>query len=457
MPDTLDSSSIHMGSLVCKMVENHLQCIDLHTQEKKHISIDDIVCILPDSSQNQIGYRVLFLQTDSECQRDHARLESIQVASLPSKLLSRYLCTELPHHLNSRRDQKVDIHVVISTLSGTGLAKSIFQNALEPFLFHLGLTDYNVHETQSTHTIMELARLTFLARAKAGVSQTIILLSGDGGLVDLIDVFYNSAETAFVLPNIALIPTGTGNAMANSTGLLSHSTSAFTTLLQGKPVPIPSFSANFSPGARYTTDEGRGRATIGTTPKVYGAVVVSWGIHASLVADSDTAEYRKFGADRFKMAAKELLFPSSGAETHEYNGEIALFKLDQRGKPYVSVIEHSKHMYVLAVLVSSLESNFLISPQSIPLDGQLRLVHFGPIPPEEAMRLMGLAYQGGQHVHEKAVTYTQVEGLRIDFHEADEKWRRVCVDGKIIVVEQGGWVEVRKEPRRLLNLITCVS
>ena len=69
------------------------------------------------------------------------------------------------------------------------------------------------------------------------------------------------------------------------------------------------------------------------------------------------------------------------------------------------------------------------------------------------MRLMMLAYQGGQHVHDDFVTYQEVERLRIDFHEDLERWRRVCIDGKIVVVGQGGWMELCKEPRHLLNII----
>lgn len=475
MAGTSDPGHTETSRFLCGLTESGLQCRNVYTQDEILISFDDILCILPCSVEGENGYRVLFLQKCLEeacfgAGRECIRLESIQTASLPSTLLSRYLCAELPRHLGvSSSSQRTDIHVIISSGSGTGYAKNVFQDVLKPLLSFLGLTDYEVHETRSDQTITDLARSRFLELARIGISQTIILLSGDGGLADVVDAFYsgnNDSETTLPAPpSIALIPTGTGNAMANSIGLLQRPISGLMTLLRGRPVPIPVFCASFSPGSQYITKEGRTRTAIDGNytagnqyPKLYGAVVASWGVHASLVADSDTAEYRRFGADRFKMSAKELLYPSDNVGSHRYNGVITLTIVDcQTGEKYTQTMEHNEHMYILATLVPKLEKDFVISPESKPLDGRLRVIHFGPMPSDEAMHLMTLAYQGGQHVHEKVVTYTEVERLRIEFQEEDEKWRRVCVDGKIIAVQQEGWMEVRKETKQLLNLITCMS
>ncbi|OCL14666.1 hypothetical protein AOQ84DRAFT_15131 [Glonium stellatum] len=115
-------------------------------------------------------------------------------------------------------------------------------------------------------------------------------------------------------------------------------------------------------------------------------------------------------------------------------------------------------MYVLATLVGQLERGFTISPASRPLDGCFWLVHFGPVDGAEVMRIMGLAYQGGLHVKEPGVGYEEIEGLRIEFGglEEEARGRRVCVDGKIVVVEKEGWVEFRKEKRRVLDVV-CMA
>jgi hypothetical protein len=73
---------------------------------------------------------------------------------------------------------------------------------------------------------------------------------------------------------------------------------------------------------------------------------------------------------------------------------------------------------------------------------------------DEVMRIMTLAYQDGKHVQEDAVAYEEVDGIRISFEgrEDDSRWRRICVDGKIVRVEADGWVEVRRATQRVLTL-----
>ncbi|KAJ5101461.1 ATP-NAD kinase PpnK-type [Penicillium alfredii] len=420
------------------------------------IDLGDILCALPSRKSNDSGYTVLFFQRSEieSKQQDLARLMKIKIATLPTPL--SHLLTDLPDHL---RGQGSPIQVVISTRSGTGRAKAVFLKAVQPLLAYLGLDDYEVHETESAQTIIELAQSQFLERACNGVPQTIILLAGDGGVIDIVDVFYKSGRAIRMPPKIALIPCGTGNAMASSIGLRSGPLSGLTGLLWGKASTLPIFASKFSPGSQLVVDEGRQRAPIdgdsgAPSPIIYGAVVASWGLHAALVADSDTSEYRKYGSERFQMAAKELLYPSDGTETHRFKGQITLTTLDgQTGIQKQEALSETEHMYALATLVPRLEKEFLISPDSEPLSGEMRLIRFGPMSPEEAMHLMTLAYQGGRHVLEKSVTYAEVEGLRINFQEDQERWRRVCVDGKIIAVEKNGWMELCKEPRQLLDLM----
>lgn len=450
----------YLGDITCEVVADHLRCNSLQSQAEWSIPLDDVVCVLSDHERDSHGYRILFLQQGGGGGDSMSELKSVKVSDLPSAALSSYVHTESPY-LGDPSGEKVDIHVVISTQSGMGRGRDIFSCTVQPLLWHLGLDGhYKIHETQSPHTITELAQSTFLPRAQAGVSQTIVLLSGDGGLADLIDVFHHFSEEALIPPNIALIPTGTGNAMANSTGLLSHARSALMALVQGKSVPIPTFRAKFSPGAQLVVEEGRSRSPISNpvtssqSQVIYGGLVASWGLHASLVADSDTVEYRRFGPDRFKMAAQELLYPPDGTKTHRYSGIVTLTKLDHQTKTsYTEILGSGEHMYVLASLVSRLEKAFEISPASLPLDGRLNLIHFGVVPPERAMDILGQAYQNGQHVHDAAVTYTEIEGLRIDFRENLEHWRRVCIDGKIVAVEEGGWAELDREPRHQLKLL----
>ena len=176
------------------------------------------------------------------------------------------------------------------------------------------------------------------------------------------------------------------------------------------------------------------------SPILYGAVVCSWGFHATLVANSDTTEYRELGSDRFKRAANELMHPSDGSQPHRYRGRVSFRR--PGNLQYESLPNH-EHGYVLATFVSHLEKGFNISPSSTPLDGKLRLMHFGAIDGDAILDIMSQAYRGGEHVEDERVGYIRIEDLRIDFEEDDARWRRVCVDGKIVRVEEGGWVEMK--------------
>ena len=224
---------------------------------------------------------------------------------------------------------------------------------------------------------------------------------------------------------------------------------------------MPTFKVTFSPGAVLLVDEGRGTEEIPTDDDddgegkgvVRGAVVASWGLHASLVAESDTAAYRRYGSERFAMAAGELLDPADGSESHRYRGRITTFCKGKDGGEVARVWERREHMYVLVTMVSNMEAGLRISPESKMLDGQLRVVSWKPLGSGEVKRIFGMAFDNGKHVGHDDVEYEAVEGVRIEIEEAEERWRRVCVDGKIVRVPEGGWVEVRREGTEVVDLV----
>ncbi|KAL4898839.1 hypothetical protein BDW74DRAFT_164376 [Aspergillus multicolor] len=452
-PDNMPQQSHTLNNNIynnCFIVGDAVQCSGACEPSITTILVADIICILPNGDSQEI-YTILFVQKEAVPAIPLPKVERVHVKTALPTALSKFLLIDIPKHLC----YPTECHAIISTGSGTGTAQELF-NSLRQTLAWIGLDQYKVHETQSPQTITELCHSTFIPRAEAGIPQTIVLISGDGGLCDIIDSFHGTPKHIRTTPNIALFPAGTGNAMASSTGLLDHPKTAIMALLQGNPSPLPVFAATFSQGARYSHN-GQTQSTTGNNSrglKIHGSVVASWGIHAALVADSDTVEYRKFGADRFKMAAKELLFPSDGSEAHKYNGTLTLLKQDgQNRMEREIVIEHKQHVYVLATLVSNLEKEFRISPLSVPLDGSFRIVRFGPISSQRVMQLLSAAYQDGQHVRDSDVMYSEIQGFLIHFHEVNEKWRRVCIDGRVVIVEENGWMNVHKEKRSLVNIL----
>ncbi|KAF2263746.1 hypothetical protein CC78DRAFT_533751 [Lojkania enalia] len=352
-----------------------------------------------------------------------------------------------------------ETHIIVSTGSGTGKADTFFKQAVKPVLENLFPASHNsfqIHHTTSESSILDLTSNTFFPKANSGSLIRIILLSGDGGVIDLVNgLLSKPASKEYAPPQVILLPLGTANALYHSINAGTDNTWGLRFLAEdAKSHSLPIFTAVFSPGAYLLVDEARREEELPKDPEsgrkiLHGAVVGSWGMHASLVADSDTAEYRKFGIERFKMAANDALYPADGSPPHAYKAKVSVLKGDSWKQ-----LPELEHMYVLATMTSNLEKLFTISPASKPLDGSLHLVRFGPTNGNEAMRLMGLAYQGGKHVEDPAVLYEAIDGLRIEFEGREEnaRWRRICIDGKIIRVEEDGWVELKKEPRHVLDV-----
>lgn len=386
---------------------------------------------------------------------------------------------QLPDHLLlPSTDGQANVHVIISTLSGTQRAASFFEQALRPLLDQLVTTSYEVHRTESPDTISQFTRHVILPRSKQGTKQLIILLSGDGGMVDVANALRSEGMTAdgaaVAKPIVALIPMGTGNALFNSScrrrpALASASagerdgaqpasisypdnTLGLRTLILGSPQPLPTFSATFSPGSAAvfssssSTHKPFEPPAPSTSSVLHGCVLLSWCLHASLVSLSDTLQHRQKGTARFAAAAQSLLYPGDGSPTHLYRGVVSTLHFSpdhnkngggggddddsnnnnngRRAEVWRPIREsdgtvRKLHTYILATMVSNLEDRFTISPASEPLDRRLRLVSIGAVGAEELVRLLGLAYQGGKHVEDALVRYEEVEGLRIEFDEED--------------------------------------
>ena len=400
--------------------------------------------------------------------------------------------TKLPSYLLPDRQ----IHVVISTRSGSGGASEYFTSTLQPVLETHSLT-YSVHSTTSASSIIELISSNIIIAATKGSKQTILLLSGDGGPADFVntistllmrDTYDSRVGSVFVKPVIVLFPLGTANALAWSSGIAQD---PIHTMLHGQARPLPQFQASFSIGSTLVTNEGQDREDVGSNyddnaAMLYGAVVFSWGLHASLVSMSDTVEYRQHGVKRFKMAAGKLL-----EEAHQYKAHIKIrrsrysdwedlvYQRSQDAEATETSASHptNTHAYILTTLVSNLEETFCISPSSstststnpYKLSQKLRLVAIHPPQPpsttgKEMTRILTLAYQDGAHISDPSVMYEEIDGLRIEFEESDPMWRRICVDGKIIEVgteEAGGkaWAEISMLPavgmdgRRVVELV----
>ncbi|KAE8445398.1 hypothetical protein EG329_013411 [Mollisiaceae sp. DMI_Dod_QoI] len=405
---------------------------------------ENIICVTTQRESSTAHTIFSLAPVDGDALKSPFELRSTHATLLPRDFLDRHLFKGLPGYLQPGNET----HVLISTLSGTGLAPKFFEDVVHPVLLAVGLadSDYNVLRTESTNSVVDFAKTTLLPAANEAKKQTVLMLSGDGGIVDTINGLLEDGKrsSTYIRPTLAQIPLGTGNALFHSlhkptsSSLPSIYIQGLRTLLHGTPKPLPLFRATFSPGARLLTNEARTASPLKSNT-LFGAVVASYGLHSTLVADSDTTEYRKHGDKRFGLVANDLLYPEGGAKPHGYLAEVTLVHDGHK-----ETINRTEHGYLLASLVSNLEKTFTISPNSKPFDRALRIVHFGALSGDDTMDIMKAGYDGGQHVTRNDVGYESVESIRIDFKEPGEswKWRRCCIDGLIVGVEEGGWMEV---------------
>jgi len=408
------------------------------------IPTKDIVALLPPSPGSGSTYKLLFTITDTS-----TRLQTLDLSRPPDLLEGKYLLKQLPDHLHYGAE---NIHVIISATSGTGQAPKYFAETLKPLLQHVSVR-YTAHTTESATSIGDLAEKILTQRVNEEKTQKlIILLSGDTGLHEYINGIPKNGHPQ-IISMVGLV--GTGNALASSLNLNLH------TLIFGHACKLPTFTARFSPGSRSISNEGKHftplspDANAGTEVSIRGAVVCSWGLHASLVGNSDTKEYRKHGAERFAMVAGDLAQGKwSNGKMHEYHGRVKMFTDDD-----TKLMDESNdlHSYLLLSLFPKLAPGFDISPKRSnrllddDVDNPVYTVYVPSVSPAELMEVMGAAMTGGVHLKLPNVGYYQTRGWRLDMMEPDVddlnagekgRWRRICVDGRIIEVEKDGWVQV---------------
>lgn len=447
---------------------------DKKTGNTTSLDRENIIGVFAKPEKTERSASILYVEPppqakDGEEQEQYPTFKTVYARNLPQDFIDDFRIGGAlgKQQMKQKSSGAPDVHVVVSTLSGIGLAPGFYEKIVKPMLQHLELkegVDYALHKTESANSVSEIISSTILPRANEGTKQMLILLSGDGGIVDTVNgLLTKDHSPQYKAPLMAIVPMGTGNALANSSGIITDNTFGLSTIARGKPHNLPVFRTTFSHGSRLVVNEGAGEEEIPTDKacnmSLFGAVVCSWAMHAGLVADSDTAEYRKHGVARFQKAAKDILYPSDGSAPHAYCGKVSILKQDvpKTGNSWTP-INTEEHMYVLATLVSNLEKTFRVSPRSKPLEGQLRLVHIGKVEGggDEIMKIITPAYHDGGHVNDERVQYEAINGLMIEFNEDDEKWRRVCVDGKIVKVEKDGWMQTRMEDRKVADIMALI-
>jgi hypothetical protein len=169
------------------------------TWGKGALKDEDIITVVGVEGE---GYSIFSLApVDPETKGRPFELRTTTAIVLPQAFLDQYLFRALPEHLRSPNT----LYVLISTLSGTGLAPEFFDDVLHPLLKEAGLadSDYVVSRTKTTESVKEFAKSALLSKANDGIKQTVLMLSGDGGMVDTINGLLEEGSRTKYSSNLA--------------------------------------------------------------------------------------------------------------------------------------------------------------------------------------------------------------------------------------------------------------
>lgn len=327
---------------------------------------------------------------------------------------------ELPQHLQNR-----EIFIIDSVYSGTGRDSKldVYQQVLEPIFTQFGLKHTYI-KTENANSIRQYAGSFSKV---SGKNPLVIFISGDTSIGEFINGLDESLEVGKEDVTIFNIPAGTGNSLALSLDNFSIADSVKKLLFPSKTIPFNLYEAEFPEGSYFTSLDVK---TEDITGPVKFIVVLSWAFHASLVADSDTPEMRKFGVKRFQIAAGQNL-----AHEQKYDGITEIgSKLTYEG-PYA---------YWLLTPAKRFEKTFEILPKGDIADDSLYFLSFKTESGEDStyiIDIMKQVYDLGKHIHNDKVVYEAIhnkeEIVLTVSKDAPESSRRFCLDGSIIKLPAG--------------------
>lgn len=314
------------------------------------------------------------------------------------------------------------IIVVDSITAGKQLKSQgkFYPSLLKPLLSALNIT-HEYWRTTDERSISSFAD-------KIESNSIVLFLSGDTSISEFVNRLQTSRPTVngiTVLP----FPLGSGNAIANSIGLVSPFKS-IEALIRGKRSHLPLYKVNL-----------HGAETLNGTSveSAYFLIVFSWGLHSSLIYQSDKPEMRlKYGNERFAMAAKSIS------------------ELD----PHFKTKSGEDLSYLLLTSLPKLEETFTISPESIPSVDELHIIKIPHVAPSHLMDIVMKGYDNGAHINEREVSYHPITEypwkLEID-SEMDPDFCFICIDGSIFKMDpEDNNISIEIENQHKFSYLTLI-
>lgn len=326
-----------------------------------------------------------------------------------------------------------DIHIIESLNAGKNDASaSFYLLVLKKLYAKLGVHHSHL-QTESTNSIPNFAKSFNNNSTASSISEKylFIFLSGDTSIFEFINSFYFQFPNTNEIPHITILPfpQGTGNALCHSLKIHDNLI-GIKKLFQLNEVHLPLYQFQTSNKLESVNSS---LSSFINNESILFMIVASWGLHSTLVYESDKPEMRsQYGSERFRIAAAKILesspvFKSQLIDNDKY---LSFNKSANSWELSSSPIKQDISYFLLAA-VSNFEETFKISPSSILKMDELHAVAIPYSSSATIMSLMNDAYNNGSHIKNSLVYYKPVEDsftLRID-DEMDSSLSIVCLDG----------------------------
>ncbi|KAI0029402.1 ATP-NAD kinase-like domain-containing protein [Vararia minispora EC-137] len=373
--------------------------------------------------------------------------------------------------------------LVYNPVCGSSSGREIAEQEVLPLLAKHGIVPAQVAGTQYAGHAGILV-LEFLEKMSPHSDHTIILVSGDGTLHEIINALHErkSSEIPVCTIKLVLVPGGTANALHSS--LFPPSPGSETTLSAVHAYLSSSSSLKPLAIAKTIIQAADDSSSTGGRTSILSAVVTSTSLHACILHDAEALRATVPGLDRFKLAAAQnatrwynahlRLLPSTRVQSSpvlQYDALLGRFVAAPNADTPVELAGPFAYM-LSTVNVDRLEPTFRITPlqrtypPSPPTTMDVVIVRPQRDPSlsgtgdaqrelfkDKVWAVMGGAYQDGVHIAfaygaegkvepaskgQPVVEYFRVGGWEWIPGDDDERAYLVCADGAILTIPTGG-------------------
>ncbi|KAG0256495.1 hypothetical protein BG011_004464 [Mortierella polycephala] len=294
-------------------------------------------------------------------------------------------------------------------------------------------------------------------------SLCIMVLGGDGTVHEVINGILLGLEdgsNGSTVPGprieFAIVPTGTGNAIATSLDITSVQ-DALDRFLVGNMAPLGVIKVSKLSQDNSIRSDRNHKETRIWKPYIYSVVVNSFGLHCATVADSEG--FRGLGNARFILATlKNIVF------LKQYKARVDLFgpyqRYDRSLREMISLQEEfdaqdndssapsvpsrtlsGPFTYLMFTKQASLERGFTPAPYARASDEWLDILAVQNVGRRQILKVLKLTTKNGQHVELDEVEYYKAKAVEL---ETTTKGR-ICIDGEFMDIEAGPEGRVRFE------------